>query len=57
MLITLDNGWYCYNNGRKWRLKPPYYLCEVDTENNIPSYDKYSNIISKIRRIDRKSVV
>lgn len=51
MLVTLDNGWFRYSNGKKWRVRPPNYFCEVDNDNFVPSYEKYPDIVSKIRRI------
>lgn len=51
MLKTLENGWYCFGNGKKWRMSSPHYFCEIEHENNVPTYNKYTRIPSTIRRI------
>jgi hypothetical protein len=51
MLISLENGWYSFSGGKRWRILPPEYFCEVEEENNIPSYLSLSSTLSKMKRI------
>lgn len=50
-LVSLNNGWKRFGNGRIWRCKEPDFICEVDTEGNIPSYSNKPSSVSIIRRV------
>jgi hypothetical protein len=50
-LMSLDNGWKQFGNGRKWRCIGPAYRCEVDDEGNTPNYMHISSTLAKLRRI------
>ena len=51
MLTKLENGWFCFGNGKPWRLQAPYYFCEVGAEGIIPDYSKMPSVMAKLRRI------
>jgi len=51
-LVSLSDGWKQYGEGRRWRCVSPSWYCEVDRENNIPSFLNLSssvNIVKKVR--------
>jgi hypothetical protein len=51
-LVSLSDGWKQYGEGRRWRCISPSWYCEVDRENNIPSYLNLTssvNIVKKVR--------
>lgn len=51
MLTKLENDWFRFAAGKKWRAKPPLYLCEVDFENNVPSFIHIASTVSIVRRV------
>lgn len=51
MLNRLEDGWYRFAGGRRWRVKPPGYLCEVDSPGSIPSLIAEPGIPERLRRI------
>ncbi len=51
MLTKLENEWYRFASGKKWRVKPPLYLCEVNAEDNIPSFIHLASTVSIVRRV------
>ncbi|MCX7987016.1 MAG: hypothetical protein N2662_08765 [Bacteroidales bacterium] len=51
MLTSHEKGWYSFAGGICWRTIAPNFLCEVNEENNIPSYMHVPSAVSKIRRI------
>jgi|GEM_PF-469665 len=51
-LVNLPNGWKQFGEGRRWRCISPSWYCEVDQENNIPSFLNLRssvNLVSKVR--------
>jgi uncharacterized protein DUF5675 len=50
-VVSLNNGWMRFGNGRLWRCISPAWLCEVDRENNTPSFIQTASVLAKIRRV------
>ncbi|MCG3165567.1 MAG: hypothetical protein POELPBGB_01335 [Bacteroidia bacterium] len=50
-LKNLENGWKQFGNGKKWRIKAPKYLCEIDEANNTPNYANISSTKSKVQKV------
>lgn len=51
-LVNLPNGWKQFGEGRRWRCVSPSWYCEVDQENNTPSFlnlNSSVNIVKKVR--------
>ncbi len=51
MLTSLDKGWYNFAGGIRWRVLSPHYFCEVNEENNIPSYKNKPSALTKVRKV------
>jgi hypothetical protein len=51
MLERLDEGWYRFHGGRRWRCVGPSYLCEVDDAGHTPSELNSPGVKAKIGRI------
>lgn len=51
MLEKLDDGWFRFAGGRRWRVRAPDYLCEVDDPNNTPSLLNEKGVVERTRRI------
>jgi hypothetical protein len=51
MLTKLPYGWYRFGNGKLWRIRAPYYFCEVDNEGNIPDFSKLASTVAKLKQI------
>ena len=51
-LVSLSNGWKQFGEGRRWRCVPPFWNCEVDRDDNVPSFlnlNSSVNLVSKVR--------
>ncbi|MDP4207257.1 MAG: hypothetical protein Q8928_00450 [Bacteroidota bacterium] len=51
MLHKFEDGWFRFENGKRWRVKSPHYLCEIGSENNIPDYCKLASALANVRRV------
>lgn len=51
MLEQLGDGWFRFAGGRRWRVRNPDYLCEVDDPGNIPSLYREHGIPDRLRRV------
>ncbi|HZX31703.1 MAG TPA: hypothetical protein VFF03_10150 [Rhodocyclaceae bacterium] len=50
-LQQLDDGWFRFGAGKKWRCTSSRYLCEVGTPGNVPDYMHLSKSVAAIRRV------
>jgi hypothetical protein len=50
-LISLSDGWKQYGEGRRWRCISPSWFCEVDRENNIPSFLNLNSSVNIVRKV------
>lgn len=51
MLEKLEDGWFRFAGGRRWRVRSPHYLCEVDYPDEIPSLLHERGIAERLRRV------
>jgi len=51
MLQALNDGWWSFAEGRRWRCAAPGWFCEIDEPGNIPSHFRAPGIAAKIARI------
>ncbi len=50
-LISLNNGWKRFDNGRIWRCMAPHFMLEMDREGNTPNYLHLPASLSAMRKV------
>lgn len=50
-LVSLSNGWKRFGEGRHWRCIPPFWNCEVDREDNVPSFLNLNSSVNLVRKV------
>ena len=50
-LVSLSNDWKQYGEGRRWRCIAPLWYCEVDRENNVPSFLNLNSSVILVRKV------
>ena len=50
-LVSLSNGWKQFGDGRHWRCVVPYWYCEIDRENNVPSFSNLIPSVNLVRKV------
>jgi hypothetical protein len=50
-LVLLSDGWKHYGEGRRWRCISPSWYCEVDRENNIPSFLNINSSVKIVKKV------